>query len=41
MAVRTASVRNIEILRGPFDQAASGTDLRSVIVYFEIGRAHV
>ena len=35
MAVRTASVRNVVVLTGPFDQAASGTDLRSVIVYFD------
>lgn len=35
MAVVTASLRNVEIFRGPFDQPTAGTDLRCVIAYFD------
>ena len=35
MAVVTASLRDVTILQGPFDQPTGGTDLRVVAVYFD------
>ena len=35
MAVVTASLRDVTIAQGPYDQATSGTDYRVVNVYFD------
>ena len=41
MAARTATLRDVVVLQGPFDQPAAGTALASVVAYFDTGSTSV